>query len=116
MSRPLFYPKAAFVLAGLLLVLAACRPDSPTATISPVVSNTPGVTEGIEPTSSPTILQPTETLEPLAARVIWEAVLDYLVSHPESVLEDIRFCNIDRYTADLFYELARDKMAGASAD
>jgi len=42
--------------------------------------------------------------KPLAATVIWEAVLDYLDASPYSTLQEIRFCNIDRLTVDLFYQ------------
>ncbi len=42
--------------------------------------------------------------KPLAAQVIWEAVLDYLHEHPQTSLQEIRFCNIDELTARLFYE------------
>jgi putative ATPase len=42
--------------------------------------------------------------KPLAAEVIWAATLDYFAEHPESALQEVRFCNIDRRTAELFRE------------
>jgi O-acetyl-ADP-ribose deacetylase (regulator of RNase III) len=45
--------------------------------------------------------------KPLAAEVIWAAALDYLTEHPESAVRRVRFCNIDRRTADLFLEEGR---------
>jgi putative ATPase len=42
--------------------------------------------------------------KPRAAAVIWEATLDYLEAHPETSLDRVRFCNIDRHTAALFRE------------
>jgi putative ATPase len=42
--------------------------------------------------------------KPLAAQVIWGAVLDYFAAHLTSSLQEVRFCNIDQPTARLFYE------------
>ncbi len=55
--------------------------------------------------------------KPLGARVIVRAVEDFLDAHPDTSLEEIRFCNIDRYTSDLFVsELqARERPQEASA-
>ena len=38
----------------------------------------------------------------LGAKVILDAVEGYLDEHPESSLQEVRFCNIDRETTDLF--------------
>ncbi len=38
----------------------------------------------------------------LGAKVILDAVEGYLDAHPESSLQEVRFCNIDRETTDLF--------------
>lgn len=40
--------------------------------------------------------------KPLGAKVILKAVTDYLDTHPQSSLKEVRFCNIDRQTTDLF--------------
>jgi putative ATPase len=40
--------------------------------------------------------------KPRAAEVIWQAALDYFEEHPRSGLREIRFCNIDGRTAELF--------------
>ena len=45
--------------------------------------------------------------KPLAAQVIWSAILEYFEEHSESFLRNIRLCNIDRYTVALFEELAK---------
>jgi putative ATPase len=42
--------------------------------------------------------------KPLAARVIWDAVADYVADHPDTTLDLVRFCNIDERTAQLFVE------------
>ena len=42
--------------------------------------------------------------KPLAAEVIWDAVISYFTAQPDSSIEIIRFCNIDRHTAELFRE------------
>ena len=47
--------------------------------------------------------------KPLAAQVIWDATLDYLAAHPESALEEIRFCDIDRYTVEIFLTEGRKR-------
>ncbi len=38
----------------------------------------------------------------LGAKVIVKATLDYLDAHPDTSLSEIRFCNIDRETSELF--------------
>lgn len=38
----------------------------------------------------------------LGAKVILDAVVRYLDEHPESSLREVRFCNIDRETTELF--------------
>lgn len=38
----------------------------------------------------------------LAASVIWDAAADYLAGTPDSGLQEIRFCNIDAETSELF--------------
>ena len=43
--------------------------------------------------------------KPRGAEVIFRAVMDYLDAHPDSTLQEIRFCNIDAYTARLFADL-----------
>ncbi len=43
-----------------------------------------------------------------AAKVIWNAVRDYFAEHPDSSLREVRFCNIDAYTAQLFRELCEE--------
>jgi len=40
--------------------------------------------------------------KPLGAKVILDAVEEYLDEHPESRLREVRLCNIDRETTDLF--------------
>jgi putative ATPase len=40
--------------------------------------------------------------KPRAAEVIWQATLDYLEAHPATALTRVRFCNIDRTTAQIF--------------
>jgi len=35
-------------------------------------------------------------------RVIWRSMLDYFLEHPDSSITDVRFCNIDLETAELF--------------
>ncbi len=46
--------------------------------------------------------------KPLGAQVIVKAVQQYLDGHPDSSLREVRFCNIDRQTTDLFVaELGR---------
>lgn len=52
--------------------------------------------------------------KPLAARVIWDAVLDYLDANPGSRLQEVRFCNIDAHTAELFCEEGRRRAEGES--
>ncbi len=47
--------------------------------------------------------------KPLAADVIWDAVLDYLNAHPDSTLTEIHFCNIDAYTAQLFQKAGQQR-------
>ena len=47
--------------------------------------------------------------KPLAAQVIWDATLDYLAAHPESTLEEIRFCDIDRATVEIFLAEGRKR-------
>ena len=47
--------------------------------------------------------------KPLAAQVIWGATLDYLTAHPESTLEEIRFCDIDRATVNIFLAEGRKR-------
>ncbi len=42
--------------------------------------------------------------KPLGVRVILQAIEDYLREHPDSSLQEIRLCNIDKYTTDLFKE------------
>lgn len=42
--------------------------------------------------------------KPLGVKVILRAVEDYLDEHPQSSLQEIRLCNIDTYTTDLFRE------------
>lgn len=49
--------------------------------------------------------------KPLAAQVIWDAVLDYLRDHPQTSLQEIRLCNVDELTARLFYEEGRRREA-----
>ncbi len=49
--------------------------------------------------------------KPLAARVIWQATLDYFAEHPLSHLAEVRFCNIDMYTARLFVEAGLEIVA-----
>ncbi|HHE70800.1 MAG TPA: macro domain-containing protein [Chloroflexi bacterium] len=40
--------------------------------------------------------------KPQAVRVIWRSMLDYFLEHPDSSITDVRFCNIDLETAELF--------------
>lgn len=40
--------------------------------------------------------------KPLGVKVILDAVEQYLDEHPESSLQEVRLCNIDRETTDLF--------------
>ena len=40
--------------------------------------------------------------KPLGAQVILDAVERYLDEHPQSSLREVRLCNIDRETTDLF--------------
>lgn len=40
--------------------------------------------------------------KPQAVKVIWRSVLDYFCEHPDSSIIDVRFCNIDLETAELF--------------
>ncbi len=47
--------------------------------------------------------------KPLAAQVIWDAILDYLAAHPESTLEEIRFCDIDQATVEIFLAEGRKR-------
>ncbi|MGC9346952.1 MAG: macro domain-containing protein [Anaerolineae bacterium] len=42
--------------------------------------------------------------KPLAVRVIWDATEAYFEGHPNSGIEEVRFCNIDAKTAKLFLE------------
>ncbi len=51
--------------------------------------------------------------KPLAVDVIITAVEDYLVSHPDSTIETVRFCSIDAETSDLFLEVARSRAGSA---
>lgn len=50
--------------------------------------------------------------KPLAAQVIWNAVVDYFSAHPDSGIEYVRFCNIDQETADLFVTEAKRQERG----
>ena len=40
--------------------------------------------------------------KPLGVRTILRAIQDYLDAHPDSSLHEIRLCNIDAYTTELF--------------
>ncbi|MGQ9584882.1 MAG: macro domain-containing protein [Anaerolineae bacterium] len=40
--------------------------------------------------------------KPLAAQVIVRATREYLQAHPETSLQEVRFCNVDRQTAGYF--------------
>ncbi len=42
-------------------------------------------------------------------RIILKAVEEYLDAHPESSLQEIRFCNIDKRTTDLFVKALSEK-------
>ena len=42
--------------------------------------------------------------KPLGARVILRSVIDFLDSHPETPLREVRLCNIDAETCELFVE------------
>ncbi len=45
--------------------------------------------------------------KPLGARVIFQAVMDYLDAHPNTSLQEVRLCNIDTFTTNLFADLVR---------
>lgn len=53
--------------------------------------------------------------KPLCAKVMWDTVLRYFAEHPESSVKEVRFCNIDRLTADLFLKEGQRRAAEASA-
>ena len=42
-----------------------------------------------------------------ATKIIFETVVDFLKNVP-TTLEEVRLCNIDRYTSDLFVKVARE--------
>lgn len=45
--------------------------------------------------------------KPLGVRVILRAVQEYLDQHPASSIQQVRLCNIDRQTAELFLEAVK---------
>lgn len=48
----------------------------------------------------------------VCARVIIQAALDYLQQHPDSSLNEVRFCNIDEPTALAFLQAAQELLSG----
>ncbi len=53
--------------------------------------------------------------KPLGVRVILRAIEDYLRDHPTSSLREIRLCNIDKYTTDLFKEALQSQTSGSGS-
>ncbi len=47
--------------------------------------------------------------KPLGVQVILDAVEEYLDAHPNSSLQEVRFCNIDEQTTTLFVEAIKRK-------
>ncbi len=47
--------------------------------------------------------------KPLGVKVILDAVVDFLDAHPETTLREVRLCNIDRYTCDLFVQALQER-------